>query len=43
VAGNALYIDRPTISCTPLPGDKFAGSLLQSLPLSEVFELIQAG
>ncbi len=43
VSGSALYLDRPTITYTPLSGDKFARSLLQPLPPSEVFELIQAG
>ena len=43
VNGNATYIDRPTITYTPLAGDKFARSLLRPLPPSEVFELIQAG
>jgi hypothetical protein len=43
VAGSALYLDRPTITYTPLSGDKFARSLLQPLPPSEVFELVQAG
>jgi hypothetical protein len=41
--GSASYIDRPTITYTPLSGDKFARSLLRPLPPSEVFELIQAG
>jgi hypothetical protein len=43
LGGNATYIDRPTITYTPLSGDKFARSLLQPLPPSEVFELVQAG
>jgi hypothetical protein len=43
LGGNATYIDRPTITYTPLTGDKFARSLLRPLPPSEVFELIQAG
>ena len=43
VGGNATYIDRPTITYTPLSGDKFARSLLRPLPPSEVFELVQAG
>jgi hypothetical protein len=43
VGGSALYLDRPTITYTPLSGDKFARSLLAPLPPSEVFELVQAG
>ena len=43
IGGNATYLDRPTITYTPLSGDKFARSLLRPLPPSEVFELIQAG
>jgi hypothetical protein len=43
LGGNATYQDRPTISYTPLAGDRFARSLLRPLPPSEVFELIQAG
>ena len=43
LGGNATYVDRPTITYTPLSGDKFARSLLRPLPPSEVFELIQAG
>jgi hypothetical protein len=43
LGGNATYIDRPTITYTPLAGDKFARSLLRPLPPSEVFELVQAG
>ena len=43
MGGGATYIDRPTITYTPVSGDKFARSLLRPLPPSEVFELIQAG
>ena len=43
VNGNATYIDRPTITYTPLAGDRFARSLLRPLPPNEVFELVQAG
>lgn len=41
--GNATYLDRPTVSYTPLTGDKFARSLLRPIPPSAIFELIQAG
>ena len=40
VNGNATYLDRPTITYTPLAGDKFARSLLRPLPPNEVFELV---
>ena len=43
VGGNVQYIDRPTITYTPLSGDRFARSLLQPLPPSEILELVQAG
>lgn len=41
--GNATYLDRPTVTYTPLTGDKFAKSLLRSIPPSAIFELVQAG
>jgi hypothetical protein len=37
------YLDRPTISYTPLSGQKFTTSLLRPIPPLAVFELIQAG
>jgi hypothetical protein len=43
LGAGAAYLDRPTISYTPLSGDKFARSLLQPLPPAAVFELTQAG
>jgi hypothetical protein len=43
LGGNATYVDRPTITYTPLGGDKFAKSLLRPIPPSAIFELIQAG
>ncbi len=43
LGGNATFVDRPTITYTPLGGDKFAKSLLRPIPPSAIFELIQAG
>lgn len=43
LGGNATYLDRPTITYTPLAGDKFTKSLLRPIPPSAIFELIQAG
>lgn len=43
VGGSAGYVDRPTITYTPLIGDKFARSLLKPIPPSAIFDLIQAG
>ncbi len=37
------YQDRPTISYTPLTGDKFTRNLLRPIPPSGIFQLIQAG
>lgn len=41
--GGVAYQDRPTISYTPLAGDKFTKSLLRPIPPSGIFQLIQAG
>ena len=43
LGGTAGYVDRPTITYTPVAGDKFARSLLRPIPPSAIFELIQAG
>ena len=43
LGGSAAYTDRPTITYTPLSGDRFARSLLRPIPPSAIFELIQAG
>jgi hypothetical protein len=40
---NATYLDRPTITYTPLTGDRFAKSLLRPISPSAIFELVQAG
>ena len=37
------YTDRPTITYTPLIGDKFTKSLLRPIPPAAIFALIQAG
>ena len=37
------YLDRPTISYTPLTGDKFTKNLLRPIPPSAIFSLIAAG
>ena len=39
----AAYQDRPTISYTPLTGDKFTKSLMRPIPPTGIFQLIQAG
>lgn len=39
----ATYLDRPTISFTPLTGDKFTKNLLRPIPPSAIFSLIAAG
>jgi hypothetical protein len=43
VGTSAGYVDRPTITYTPVAGDKFARSLLKPIPPSAIFELVQAG
>lgn len=43
LGANAAYLDRPTISYTPLSGAKFARNLLRPIPPLAVFELTQAG
>jgi hypothetical protein len=43
LGGSASYSDRPTITYTPLAGERFARSLLTPIPPSAIFELIQAG
>jgi len=43
VGGIAQYAERPTITYTPLSGEKFARSLMKPLPPPAVLSLIQAG
>ena len=41
--GQGKYTDRPTITYSPLMGEKYSRSLLRPLPLSGVFMLLQSG
>lgn len=45
VGGNAgiLYIERPTITYSPLSGDDFSKQLLTPIPSSLIFSLVQSG
>jgi hypothetical protein len=43
LGGATSYSDRPTVTYTPLAGDRFSRSLLRPIPPSAIFELIQAG
>jgi len=41
--GNGKYADRPTITYTPVSGQKYSRSLLKPLPLSSIILLLQSG
>lgn len=41
--GQGKYTDRPTITYSPLVGEKYSRSLLKPLPVSAVFMLLQSG
>ena len=43
LGANATYIDKPTISYTPLTGARFTKSLLAPIPPASIFSLIEAG
>ena len=43
LGANATYVDKPTITYTPLTGDQFTKSLLRPIPPESLFSLIQAG
>ena len=40
---NAAYADKPTITYTPLSGDKFARNLVTPLPVSSLLYVVQGG
>lgn len=43
VGGSGKYTDRPTITYSPLVGEKFTRSLMTPIPVSGFLSLIQAG
>jgi hypothetical protein len=43
VSGTGRYADKPTITYTPLTGDKFAKSLMAPIPVSGFLFLLQSG
>lgn len=43
VGGSARYTDRPTITYTPLTGNKFVKALMTPLPPDAVFFMVQSG
>jgi len=43
IGGSGTYTDRPTITYTPLQGDRFTRSLLRPLAPAALLQLVQAG
>jgi hypothetical protein len=43
VGAGAAYANRPTVTYSPLSGDKFARSLMSPIPPSSILNLIQSG
>jgi hypothetical protein len=43
LGATGIYIDRPTITYTPLQGDRFTRELLRPIPPAALFQLVQAG
>ncbi len=42
-SANLLYIERPTITYTPLSGQEFAAQLIKPVPANMVFGLVESG
>jgi hypothetical protein len=43
IGGSGRYVDRPTITYSPLVGDKFTRELLTPIPPASIFSMVQAG
>ena len=43
IGGAMRFIDRPTITYTPLTGDRFLRNMLEPFPPTALFRLVQAG
>ena len=43
LGATGTYVDRPTITFTPILGDKFARSLMSPVPPSAILSLVQGG
>jgi hypothetical protein len=43
VSGSGKYTDRPTITYSPITGDKFTKSMMTPLPVSGILFLLQSG
>ena len=43
LGGTGTYVERPTITYTPVMGDKFARSLMSPVPPPAILSLMQAG
>jgi hypothetical protein len=43
LGGTGTYVERPTITYTPVMGDKFARSLMSPIPPPAILSLMQAG